>query len=405
MSAMADDFARERARWGGREEPDTLAWEAAKIARIWSKDRPKETAVFLRDALDRLPNVAGLVGAAAWNTYRAELAPLPEPQEMTSERADAAVRALSDIQRWTADDPYGQYSALPRAVVRTAKALERWPERRLAALALMDPMRVPDEADSEYGSLRRSWFLQRTRALLDAERWTELHAACTSAIASLTLDAKAQGWFVERRARALLGLERYEEAAEILRQHVIRSRDWWVRHGLAQALKGTGDSEGAMTQLRLALADGHDLAKRWRVITMLADLVSGTDQALAAQHVALARQLRAEEGWPADDKLEAMAKELDAPDVADRRRMKEYWNAAEDVSASPRQEGTIDRVLDGEGSGFLTPDGASEAIYFSMGRGNTSPPIGTRVSFTVVDSFDQKKQRPSQRAVEVKTVR
>lgn len=404
MSTMTDDFARERARWSGREDPDTLAWEAAKVARIWSKDRPKETAVFLRDALDRLPNVAGLVSAAAWNAYRAELAPLPEPQEMTSERADAAVRALSDIQRWTAEEPYGQYSALPRAVIRTAKALERWPERRLTTLALIDPMRVPDEADSEYGSLRRNWFLQRTRALRDAERWPDLHAACTSALASLTLDAKAQGWFIERKARALLGLERYEEATEILRQHVIRSRDWWVRFGLGQALTGIGDPQGAIAQLRLALADGYDLAKRWRVIVMLADLVSGTDRELAAQHVALARQLRSEQGWPTDDALESMAEQLDAPDVADRRILKEYWNAAEDPSAAPRQEGTIERVLDGEGSGFLTPDGATEALYFSMGRGKTAPPVGTRVSFTVVDSFDQKKQRPSQRAVEVRPV-
>ena len=404
MSTMTDDFARERARWAGREEPDTLAWDAAKVARVWSKDRPKATAGFLRDALDRLPNVAGLISAAAWNTYRAELAPLPEPQEMTSERADAAVRALGDIQRWTAEDPYGQYSALPRAVVRTAKALERWPERRLAALALIDPMRVADEPDSEYGSLRRNWFLQRTRALRDAERWAELHTACTNALDSLTLDAKAQGWFIERRARALLGLERYEEAAEVLRQHVVRSRDWWVRHGLAQALKGTGDPEGAVTQLRLALSDGHDLAKRWRVITMLAELVSSTDQALAAQHVALARQLRTEEGWPADDTLEDLARQLDAPDVADRQLLKDYWNAAEDPSASPRLEGTIDRVLDGEGSGFLTPDSASEALYFSMGRGKTAPPAGTRVSFNVVDSFDRKKQRPSQRAVGVKEI-
>jgi hypothetical protein len=405
MSTMTDDFARERARWSGSEDPDSLAWEAAKVARIWSKDRPQETAVFLRDALDRLPNVAGLVSAAAWNTYRAELAPLPEQQEMTSERADAAIRALDAIQRWTAEDPYGQYSALPRAVVRTAKGLERWPERRLAALALIDPMRIPDEADSEYGSLRRSWFLQRTRALLDAERWSDLHTACTSALDSLTLDAKAQGWFIERRARALLGLERYEEAADILRQHVIRSRDWWVRHGLAQALKGTGDPEGAVTQLRLALADGHDLAKRWRAIRMLAELVSGSDSSLAAQHVALARQLRTEEGWPGDETLESMAEQLNAPDVADRRILKEYWNSAEDPSASPRQEGTIDRVLEGEGSGFLTPDGAAEALYFSMGRGMTAPPSGTRVSFTVVDSFDQKKQRESQRAVGVRPIR
>jgi hypothetical protein len=404
MSTMTDDFARERARWGSREEPETLAWEAARVARVWSKDRPKETAVFLRDALDRLPNVAGLVSAAAWNSYRAELAPLPEPQEMTSDRADAAVRALSDIQRWTAEDPYGQYSALPRAVVRTAKALERWPERRLAALALIDPMRVPDETDSEYGSLRRSWFLQRTKALLDAERWTELHTACTSALASLTLDAKAQGWFIERRARALLGLKRYEEAAEILRQHVVRNRNWWVRHGLAQALVGVGDTAGAIAQLRLALVDGHDLAKRWRVLVMLAELISGTERELAAQHLALARQLRAAEGWPADDTLESTAKQLDAPEAADRRLLKDYWNAAEDPSASPRLEGTIDRVLDGEGSGFLTPDGAKEALYFSMGRGKTAPPVGTRVSFNVVDSFDQKKQRPSQRAVGVKEI-
>lgn len=401
MSTMTDDFARERARWSGREDPDTLAWEAAKVARIWSKDRPKETAVFLRDALDRLPNVAGLVSAAAWNAYRAELAPLPEPQEMTSERADAAVRALSDIQRWTAEEPYGQYSALPRAVIRTAKALERWPERRLTALVLIDPMRVPDEADSEYGSLRRSWFLLQTKALRDAERWSDLHAACTNALATLTLDAKAQGWFIERQARALLGLERYEAAADILRQHVIRSRDWWVRHGLAQALKGTGETEEAVTQLRLALADGHDLAKRWRVIVMLADLISGTDPALAAQHVALARKLRTEEGWPADATLESMAQKLEVLDPPDRRLLKEYWNSAEDPSATPRQEGTIDRVLDGEGSGFLTPDGATEALYFSMGRGKTAPPAGTRVSFAVVDSFDQKKQRASQRAVGV----
>lgn len=404
MSTMEQDFAAQRARWGGGEDEGTLAWDAARVARTWSKSRPRETEPFLREALARLPHVPGLLSAAAWNTYRADIGPLPDAAEMSTEQADRAMSALDDIRKWTVEDPYGEYSALPIAALQVAKRLDRWPDRRLRALALVDPDRLGDQRNGDFPSHRVQWYLQVTRALLDAERWSDLIAQCDRALTLPGLQPKERGWVAERRGRALLGLERFEEAVEALGEQVRRSADWWVRHALAQALLGIGDTVGAATQLRLALADGHDLSKRWRVIALLSQLLNEEDPDLAGHHAAFAQELREEQGWPADRDLATAIAALGTVGGADRRRLTEYWRGAEDPDATPRQEGVVSRVLDGGGSGFLTPDDGSEPLYFSMGRGKEAPPAGTRVSFTVVDSFDQKKQRASKRAVGLRVI-
>ena len=167
----------------------------------------------------------------------------------------------------------------------------------------------------------------------------------------------------------------------------------------------TGDHGRAIEAARRALGYPGPLGMRWKVAMKLGQLLIDTELALADQHLQLARSLRTESGWSSNEELErvAAARELPTPDPTseDLRTLRASW-----TTEPPPEEacGTIKLHLSGGSSGFITPDGDGDDIYFSMPArtGAPAPAVGTRVRYRVVDSFDQKKNVKSKHAAKLR---
>ncbi len=70
--------------------------------------------------------------------------------------------------------------------------------------------------------------------------------------------------------------------------------------------------------------------------------------------------------------------------------LRRWWRLAE---AAQRVAGTVKKVFENGGTGFVVADDGKE-YYFRLPRsGGRAPGEGTRVTFVLVEGFDKKKNR------------
>lgn len=335
-----------------------------------------------------------------WALYDQALKNLTDDSPRDERRqAKAAVDEISELLE---SDPYSQYSPLPQAALKLARTLKPWPRHALAEYERLDPARLSREQWKDVPSPAARWYLGVTAALEDLNDWPRLVDACDRALADGSFPREHVRWVRRRLGLAYEGLGNWDMALPVLEEVDREIGEWWSAADLGRCQAAAGMAEQALTSCRRALAATGPLEPRWRTTALIAELLADDDGELAAEHLKLARMLRDSAGWPEEKDLEeaARAAGIMGDEKADMGRLRRWWQEAEEAI---RMSGMVETVFDHGGAGFLRPRGsATETIYFSMPRGQSSPPEGTVVTFKIVDSFDQKKNRPSQRAVDVR---
>lgn len=380
------------------------AWEVAAAIDRASKAGQHDEAFGLADrGLARHPDSGRLRGAKAWALYRRDIGSLGDTPDLEHRRR--AKRALDEITDLVAEERYGSFSPVIRGTLRFSQALlERYPTAALDILRSLDESQLDGTPSQDFPSDRGQWYLKVTSALKALERWEELVTTTSVALESSSLRPDDEVWIRHRLGLAFLKQDRPVEALEHLRAARARKAEWWLDLLIAEALIGLARTDEATATLARVASDKLRSPFAYRVFTLLGDLLSPGDRDAAGTFIQQARYLRTKAGWPADAQTEAIAERLDVeltpevePDHAALR------SALADLSRAQRVEGTVAKVLANGGSGFLAlEDGTS--LYFSMAPGETAPADGTRVSFEVIDSYDKKKDRPSQKAVDVRSV-
>ncbi|MDC0359170.1 hypothetical protein OAM92_00400 [Acidimicrobiales bacterium] len=406
MNALSDEANQERSRWDN-ETSDSAAWDARKVAsRLRKGGQLGEAIRFAEDCLKHWPTFEPIRNELAWSLYSRDLGPL-EPETADAGQRDTAKSSLERIQDLCAATPYDTFSAWPQATLKLATiALGRWPLQAIKLLETLDPAQLSGQGTGEYPSLCTRWHLNVTKSLKELERWDDLLAACDTALDGSKLRDQDRPWVRRRWAIALHNLGRHEESATILMGLRSEMRKWWLEADLARALAGAGQPTKAMDACRRSLCFPGELSARWETVFLLGQLAEAEDDiTLAHSHYSLARHLRVQSGWPAHPELDAAAARLgetgEPPLEFDLNDVRTGWQAAEDAS---RVSGVVKVVLPEGKSGFLTPDSGSEDLYFAMTRGASepAPPVGTHVTFRVIDGFDKKKNAASRKAIDLR---
>lgn len=405
MSGLEPRIVAERERWA-TDTSDSAAWDARALVDELRKAAQAARAIDVaEEALTVWPSFEPIKSALAWAIYQRDVKGLDGQSDLEQRRAAKA--GVDRIRELTEGDPCGKFSAWPHAAITMASALgKHWPNAALDQLGDIDPAPLSSEASEDYPSLRGRWHLATTKAWEAAEEWQQLAESCERARSDDGLRREDCLWIDVRLARALTHTARADEAVEMLKPLLAQKREWWLEGRLAEALAAAGRTEEALLSARAGLAaPGGQLENRWRLVALVGQILWAKEDALAAPHTQLARRLRQEAGWPADDALEGIAEQEGLPsptDVSvDLDALSAWWR---DAAEAGRVTGVVKAHLPGDGSGFISPDDGGQDIYFSMPRGSAAPMIGQRVSFVVVDGFDAKKNQPSQKAIKVHSI-
>jgi len=138
---------------------------------------------------------------------------LYEPFQLPDDERDLPDRValLHRMASWTPEGPYSSSNAAVPCVLSLAFNLNR-AKRPGDALEMLDLLRVADITDKpsrKFPSLRSRWYVIRTRALNDLERWSELESCCIDALNNSTIGRNSVASVRNRleRARRKLNLD------------------------------------------------------------------------------------------------------------------------------------------------------------------------------------------------------
>lgn len=383
------------------------SWDARRLVNDLSKARQHDLAIEHGSrALEIWADFGPLSSTLAWALYRRDLADVTEESNLEyRRRAKHAVNRIQDICRAA---PYDTYSPWPTAALKFASVLaKRWPLAALDLLEKLDPMSLSHTKKEEFPADRERWYMLTTKALEAAQRWDELSKTCDTARGQSCIDAKNQKWIRLRQAEAWRHLGQAEEAEPLISNEAKSSGDWWIYARWARVLVELDRTQEALDAAYRALIAGGASSFGWETLALVGELLEQSEPALAADHVRLSRLLRDKEGWPANEPLESLAQRLGVTDAGGRiselmGKLKKTWQKVEDAE---REVGTVIKYLN-EGAGFVEPDSGSGSLFFSLPRDSKKrlPEVGARISFVRQKSFDNKKNRESERAAKWRLV-
>ena len=383
------------------------AWDESSHLRSLRKSNPTLAYQRALVALENWPTDSSVQQSASWIIFDNVFSVLDD--NSSDDEFRNAFTMLKLMASWTPNGEYSPYDATVQCGVKLASVLNdrKKSVRALQVLELLRPNDVSDKPSKEYSSLRSRWYMQHTKSLELLERWNELIESCKAALQNSQLGSQKK-WIHNRLSQAFEGTDQFEVALAELNNGFPNSREPWVLIKKGGLLASCGRDAEAIEVLRSALTatPKRDLGMSWRGIRDLAQLLESKEQARAILHYRVAIRVRSDAQWPEDQSLIDSLLRLSSdsiPATDDEFDTARKWWAESDFNG--RSEGIVSKHLTHGGAGFIALDDG-QSIYFSR-RPNDErplPEVGTRVSFRIVSGFDNKKNKESLRATDVKQI-
>jgi len=323
------------------------------------------------------------------------------------------LRDLALASEWARDSvvlgAYNDFDALPlmvTTVMRKAKASEM-PARVAEAARFADPSLLSDSQKGDFASPRMAWLSYATGAWADLKDWQSLLHLEEQAVP--IPKQRDREWVIYRFALAHENTGDPQGALRLLEMAFPTISAPWQRVAKARMLSAAGRTDDAVLEARRALASTRrdDLLLTIDAFHVVARNLAGSDRSRAVAHAAIALAVRQERGYGSDAKLRQTlvtlgVTELEAAGHATIAEQTAWWKAAD---TSVRSSGEVTKHLPHGGAGFITGDDGKQ-YYFSKKRDDDRPllPVGTKVTFEAVSSFDAKRNAPSLKAVKVRRI-
>ena len=259
-------------------------------------------------------------------------------------------------------------------------------------------------------SYREKWYLVRTEALEKLGEYEVCSGLCSEALSSFSEgDFINSVWIKRRLSLCKWKMGNREEALEELKGFLNFKKEWFIQHEVAEILYELGKFDDALEYAVDGMLNYGELEKKWKLFFLGGLILKELGKKdFAGKHFLFAFKIREEKGWKIPEKMEKVIYELKV-DTGDACSLKElykdlrkYWNGLR-FSDKCLFKGYVKRILSAGKSGFIMGDNGKD-YYFKVSsfRGEKNKLVeGVRVKFFVVKSFDRKKKKESEEAVNI----
>lgn len=240
--------------------------------------------------------------------------------------------------------------------------------------------------------------LSKLKVLLELKEYNEVLNTCS--IFETIIDDR----HIERnKAKALQGLEKYDEAIKVLEKINIRfGKQYYIYTDIGDIYEQINNKEEALKfyykAMNLCFEDKFLLTTLYKTSNLLLEI----DPKLAKKHIDFDVLIRKNQGWNLKNNELALLEKLKDVDSNNhyellKKELRKLWKEKSNEGKTV-YEGTIIKVFD-NGNGFIKFNG-DERIFFKRNKNNNFK-VNDNVNFYIEDSYDRKKQKYSQAATEI----
>lgn len=369
-----------------------------------------EAEAILKDVLEKFPEDKYARSEMGWVLYDKELKPAKEESDLgkTLHFANEIVKLNPDLFT---------VRLVAMAVMKVAKGKKKW-DVMLEWSNKLNPTDLSSEArmfDGKRGmSERETWYVGRAKALLELGKFDEARTFAQQGI----VEFPDELFLARTAALALARNGKFDEGADELRKLLNHRRaDWYVKADLADVEFSRGNRVEAFRIMSEAVSNSQDDEYKLGCFVTLGKIAIEMGKLeIAAEHVALAKAVRAVNNWSISPDLAQLEqnvikafKDANEPfphlpsDVKELSKIcHQRWRegAAEGLEFI---KGTLKPFDPEKKFAFIKPDNGKEDIFVLLRNiPRNCAKEGARLEFILEKSFDQKKNRESTQAAKVR---
>lgn len=365
----------------------------------------------IRELLKKYPNDKYVISELGWVLYDKEIKPGIEENDLGK-----VLYAANELWQYHPTDLL--LVRLVLAVMKAAKKRNKW-DIVLEWSARVQPKQLETKGfdfDGKPGmSDREQWYLNRSRALLELDRFNEARNLALEGLQEFPNEL----FMARTAALSLAGAGKIVEGAGELRKLLNHPRaDAYLKADLGELEFQLGNLDEANRLLCEAVLNPQgDQFKLGYFLTMAEINLAKQKPISAAESIALAKAVRQKEDWSIPAKLVQLEQRTIQmlneqgetwPDLPQEvralsRLCAEHWKAESTVGLK-RMTGRVGRLDPEKKHTFLHRDDGEKPIFVLLRDLPKQCKEGARVEFALKPSFDRKKNESSFQAVDVRII-
>lgn len=259
----------------------------------------------------------------------------------------------------------------------------------------------------ELASSKEEWYYLKSKALNKLCKYKECIKLCDEAISCIKkFHNNRDIWMQKEKAECLAKLGWEEEAINLLKIVLIKNGHWTIYDSLFQIqIELQNYDEGLMNAYIAALSKDPPKIKVKLYYDIGRVLELKAEYKLALMHYLFCKKIRIENRWNVSNDLMSKIKKLSIKEPLDENKLfvnlKKFW-LSEKLKNSERIEGTIFKLMPKGKCGFIKSKNGS--FYFkniSILMSKKHLQEGMKVTFSLIDSFDKRKNVNTKEAVDI----
>lgn len=346
-----------------------------------------------------------------WVLYDKELKPAKEESDLGK-----VLYTAHKILELNTDTLSLQRVAL--VVMKVAKARGRWN----IVLEWADKLR-PEELSPDAPLLngkrgmsdREAWYLNRARALLELNHFEEARAQVQAGLQEFPNEIFLMRTAALARARSGDSQGGLEEMRALIHH---RRADWYVKAELAELESLAGNHTNAFRLMCEALGNPQeDQFKLGHALTLAQIALALHKPEIAADHLQLVKLIRVREGWSVSEELQSLeqqtrqefaAQKNTPPVLSDdlqeiSKRCHRHWREGATLGME-RVRGVVKSIPTDRPYTFIRREGGGEDVYVLVRDLPRNTKAGESVEFVLQKTIDQRKNKESAIAKDIRRV-
>jgi tetratricopeptide (TPR) repeat protein len=266
----------------------------------------------------------------------------------------------------------------------------------------------------ELASLKEQYLALLTKALIKTGDFEKCKEMCDRAFEKInTFHYDNDVWLKMRKAKALRGLQKEDEALLLFEQVLLQKDEWFISKEIAEVYASRNEFQKALQIAAKAALKPGEPEKKINLFAFIArQFANVNDLEKSVWHLGFTYFLRKKNGWAIAPSLEQEIESFD-PNLLKKTSLKDLEIKLTAVwtdlvyAGQTKMTGTIHRLIDDNKRGFIkAQDGKSYFFHARSFKGSYKKLAeGLKVTFFLTDGYDKKHDRKTKNAEKIEECR